>query len=263
MSGGVTDLHSHVIPGVDDGARDLSEARQALATLAAEGVRVVAATPHIDGSLTADPARLARRLAQIDAGWSELRRDGELPLTMVRGAEVKLDIPEVDLSDPRLRLGGGHAVLVEFPYMSTPPRSGPVLAAIRQAGYVPVLAHPERYTGVDEQLAVVRSWLDAGAVLQVNTASILGRYGPAPRALALRLLARGWAACLASDFHSRGHPSIIETRTRLEEWGCGEQARVLLEVNPDRLLRNEPCIPVDPIVPTRNLTRAIRRILPW
>jgi tyrosine-protein phosphatase YwqE len=100
-------------------------------------------------------------------------------------------------------------------------------------------------------------------VLQVNAPALFGRYGPEARDRAHALLAGGWAACLASDFHSRGRPGIIEARALLEVWGFAEQARVLLEVNPRRLLRNEPCTPVDPVVPNGKLKRAIRRFLPW
>lgn len=258
------DLHSHVIPGVDDGARDLDESRTALEALRGEGIVVVVATPHVDGSLTQHPDLLADRLDEIDEGWSELTRGcGDLGVALHRGVELKLDVPEVDLSDPRLRLGGSRAVLVEFPFMTVPPRSAPVLSAIRQGGYVPVLAHPERYVGLDAELSVARSWLDAGAVFQVNLGSLLGRYGPDARRHSLELLAEGWVSCLASDFHSRGAPRIIEARNFLQAWGHGAELAVLLAENPGRLLADEPCLPVEPITVPGRMTRAIRRLFPW
>src|SRR5690606_33528679 len=136
-----------------------------------------------------EPARLARRLDEIDGGRAKLDAcAAETGVAVHGGVELKLDVPEVDLSDPRLRLGGSRAVLVEFPFMSVPPRSAPVLSAIRQGGYVPVLAHPERYVGFDPGLNTARAWLDAGAVLQVNVGSLTGRYGPEARRFAFALL---------------------------------------------------------------------------
>jgi protein-tyrosine phosphatase len=258
------DLHTHVIPGVDDGARDLAESQAALRVLGEQGMGTVVASPHVDGSLTLSAGRLAARLGEIDEAWAELdAAPGDAGLTLRRGVELKLDVPEVDLSDARLRLGGSRAVLVEFPFLTVPPRSAAALSAIRQSGYVPVLAHPERYAGLDGDLRLARSWLEAGAVFQVNAGSLLGRYGADPRRTALALLARGWAACMASDYHSRGAPRILEVRVLLERWGCREQLELLLAENPARLLRDEACRPVDPVVPRGTMKSAIRRFLRW
>jgi protein-tyrosine phosphatase len=258
------DLHSHVIPGVDDGARDLAESQAALRVLAEQGMATVVASPHVDGSLTLSPGRLAARLGEIDAGWAELyAAHGDAALKLRRGVELKLDVPEVDLTDARLRLGGGRAVLVEFPFLTVPPRSAAALSAIRQSGYVPVLAHPERYAGAAGEMRLARSWLEAGAVFQVNAGSLLGRYGADARRTALALLARGWVACMASDYHSRGAPLILEVRALLERWGCRAQLELLLAENPARLLRDEPCRAVDPVVPRGTMKNAIRRMLQW
>jgi protein-tyrosine phosphatase len=264
MSGRGVDLHNHVIPGVDDGARTAGEAASALDALAAAGVGIVVATPHFDGSLTLRAERNAARLEELDAGWSRLETVlGRVALEVKRGAEVKLDVPDVDFSDPRLRLGGGLAALVEFPFLNVPPRSAQVLAAIREAGYVPVLAHPERYGGVDRDLNVVRGWLEAGAVLQVNAGSLVGRFGPEPQERAAALLVRGWVSCLASDYHGRGTPALADARALLDDWRAGEAAALLLEENPARLLRDEPCLSVPPVHPTGALSRLLQRLRPW
>jgi protein-tyrosine phosphatase len=266
-----TDLHNHVIPGVDDGAQTVEESIVAIQALAAEGVRRVVATPHFQGSLTVDHRALAKRLKQLDAGWSRLRQgfdEGAGP-RLARGAEVQLDIPHVDLSDPRIRLAGGEAVLVEFPYFMVPPRSGLVLGSIREAGYIPLLAHPERYQGVEPTLTVVRSWLDAGAFLQINAGSLFGRYGSQARDNARALLERGWAHCLASDFHGRGWPNLWDAhefiRTEAEEGSdeSGDHVRLLLDVNPSRLVEGKLPVPVRPLPPrSTTLQRLVRRFTP-
>ena len=261
------DLHNHVIPGVDDGARDVAGALEAVRALGAEGVRSVVATPHVDGSLTADPRGLAARLDDLDAGWGALteawRGEGDPAIALRRGVELKLDVPEVDLSDPRLRLGGGSAVLVEFPFMSVPPRSEAVLAEVRRQGYVPIVAHPERYGGLDARLETVRAWLDVGAVLQVNAPSLLGRYGSRAAEVARTLLARGWVTLLASDFHARGEAGLREARDLLAGWGGKEQAELMFEGNPSKLVAGEAPVAVQPLQRPPRLRRLMKRLVPW
>src|SRR5687768_15502280 len=96
------DFHNHVIPGVDDGAADLSQALAALEAFAAQGVGTVVATPHVSGASTLDPPVLQRTLARIDRGWEELcaaAAGAAAAVRLERGAEVMLDVPAPDLSD--------------------------------------------------------------------------------------------------------------------------------------------------------------------
>ncbi|HLU25189.1 MAG TPA: CpsB/CapC family capsule biosynthesis tyrosine phosphatase [Longimicrobiales bacterium] len=247
---GLTDLHSHVIPGVDDGAGSVEEACAALGALRAAGVTTVVATPHVQASLTRAPDALEARLAEVETGWRALTEE-VAPwvegLTVLRGAELELDTPDPDFSDPRLRLGGGPAVLVEFPNLAVPPNSQVVLGRIRAGGWTPVLAHPERYAGVGSIVGAVRAWREAGALLQVNAGSLLGRYGAEARRRAWALLEHGLADCIASDYHARGNVRLQELVAHLAEKGAGEQARLLTGINPARILAGEPPIPVGPL----------------
>ena len=251
-----TDLHSHLIPGVDDGARDEEESRAALLALAEDGVRALATTPHLDGSLTTEPEALRRRLDELDEGWARLQTvlDDSVP-RVERGAEIRLDVPEVDVSDPRVRLGGSRTALVEFPFMQIPPRAERVLRQIRGQGYLPLLAHPERYRGTE--IGRVEAWLEAGAFLQLNAPSLEGRYGERARALAWDLLQRGWVHCLSSDYHARGEPRLAQARAALEASG-EEQAKLLFETNPARLLRGQQPLMVEPL-PEASWWTKIRR----
>lgn len=263
------DLHNHVIPGVDDGARNADDGVVGVRALHAQGVDTVVATPHIDGSLTVDAGALERRLTELDGGWDRLtgamdeEQSGGLAIKLKRGAEVKLDVPEVDLSDPRLRLGGGRTVLVEFPFLSVPPRSAEVLAGLHSDGYQPLLAHPERYQGVDAAQDLVWSWLEAGAFLQINAGALLGRYGRAAMDRARRILDRGWGHCVASDFHCRGVPDLAAARTWIEEWYGADDATLLFEINPERLLNGEVPYPVTPQRRKRSPMERLRELLPW
>src|SRR5690606_7367835 len=199
---GITDLHSHLMAGVDDGAADASEARAALAALRAAGAVHVVTTPPVDGSLTRRADALERRLEALDAAWTALAAlaaEHEPGLRLERGAEVMLDVPTPQLDDPRLRIAGGPFVLVEFPHRILPPQSANTLARLAQQGWIPLVAHPERYASLGDDLEPIGAWRRVGAYLQVNGPALLGRFGPRVRANALTLLARGWADCIASD----------------------------------------------------------------
>lgn len=247
---GFADIHNHVIPAVDDGAHDIDESRAALHAMWEVGVRTVVATPHFDASLVRWPDRFAARLAELDRGWHQLTKNGGPPaarLRLERGAEVKLDTPEPDLSDERLRLAGTSFVLVEFPYFAVPPRSEEVVRQIRSQGWNPVIAHPERYRDVGSKLDILGTWRDAGAYLQVNGASLVGRYGPEARSAAFELLSRGWVDYLASDFHSRGRTRIDDYRDAARHLAGAEITELLMRTNPQRLLDNDAPLPVPPV----------------
>lgn len=256
----LTDFHNHLIPGVDDGAQDIAESRAGLQAMFESGVRSLVMTPHLQGSLTRRPEALAERLAELDAGWTRLTDElaGEFPeMRLGRGAEVMLDTPEPDFSDARVRLNGGPFVLVEFPFMTVPPQAERVLSAIRMGGWMPILAHPERYGGLDADVRAPGEWRRFGAYLQVNAGSILGRYGESARRIALTLLERGWVDYIASDYHARGRAHLRACRARLEEMGGAEHAHLLMEVNPARILEGEPPLPVPPLRTKRGLLARI------
>jgi protein-tyrosine phosphatase len=248
------DFHNHVIPGVDDGAADLPQALEALETFRAQEVTTVIATPHVSGTSTLAARTLDDALAPIDRAWDELRAAaaGAFPeLRLERGAEVMLDVPLPDLSDPRLRLAGTKFVLVEFPWMSVPPNAEQALFELKMAGWSPVLAHPERYANAEVALADAARWKRSGATLQVNAGSLLGRYGEQARRIAWGLLESGWADYLCSDFHARGRLATAAAARALAEAGGAAQAHLLTHENPSRLLAGQPPLPVGPLLRRR------------
>src|SRR5687768_9793483 len=119
------DFHNHLMPGVDDGAETEEQASQAIAAFKVDGVSGIVTTPHVDGSLTTPPDRLAVRLAKLDASFEALQTCAEAVggVRVERGAEILVDAPDLDLSDTRLRLAGTKSFLMEFPFGLVPPYS--------------------------------------------------------------------------------------------------------------------------------------------
>jgi protein-tyrosine phosphatase len=249
----LVDIHSHLVPGVDDGARDVEAVLDSVERLTRLSVRRIVTTPHIYGSLTLDSGRLDERLSTVSAAWeraAEAIGEHFPEVEFRRGHEVLLDHPDVDFSDPRIRLAGTSFVLVEWPRLQLPPGTVRVLRRIRERGYRPIVAHPERYVGMAQSIDVIAQWRDAGAYLQVNYGSLVGRYGAGAQALADRILRRGWADYLASDFH--GHPRLkvylSEAAEAIEELGGDEVLTYLSRTNPGRVLSDEEPLTV-PILP--------------
>jgi protein-tyrosine phosphatase len=196
----VIDLHSHILPGLDDGVRSLGEARELARNAAREGVTAIAATPHVrwDYPTTAD---------QMEEGVAALRRDFDeqgIPVDVLPGAEIEAE-RVVGMSHAelvRLSLAGtGRYVLVEFPYRGWPVSLDASVQHVTASGLTPVLGHPERNPEVQDRPARLEELVAAGAVVQVTAGSVLDWFGPAAKRAAERLLALRLAHLLATDAH--------------------------------------------------------------
>jgi protein-tyrosine phosphatase len=258
------DVHNHLVPGVDDGSRSVAETLLAVRRLAEEGIRKIITTPHLNGSLTREPEALGRRLSEVDRAFDEVAeavRERFPEVDFRRGHEVMLDVPDPDLSDARLRMAGTSFVLVEWPRLQVPPGTPLVLERIGNEGHRPIIAHPERYGGMD--LSIAEQWRDVGAYLQVNYGSLVGRYGKQARMIALQLLRLGWVDYLASDFHARPEAKIYKTEAwqRIAAVGGHEALTFLAVVNPARILRDEPPLKAPPLSMEGGFWARVRKAL--
>jgi protein-tyrosine phosphatase len=258
------DFHNHLMPGVDDGAANIDEARTGLEAFRAQRVSDVITTPHLRASMIGRQQEFDQYMDALETAWSSLTllATEEFPeMSVNRGAEVMLDIPRPDFTDPRVRLAGTSFILIEFPFMNVPPHSVPVIRNIVEDGWIPVIAHPERYRNIPGNHDLVTHWREAGARMQVNSGSLVGQYGATPRAIAWELLRRGCVDYLSSDYHSRGKCSIGEALAALEKREAVSQMHALTTGNPERLLRNEMPVAVEPIEGEQ--TSVWKRLLPW
>jgi protein-tyrosine phosphatase len=189
------DLHSHVLPGLDDGAADLDESLSICAAAAADGIEVLAATPHVRHDYPTSPDA-------IDAAFETLK-SASPPVELVRGAELdlaELDRPKEELQ--RYALGGSSYLLVEMPYIGWPLDLADRLFRLRMQGFRAVLAHPERNPDVQDRPELLEPIVAAGTLVQLTAASVDGRLGPRTRACTKTLLDRELAHMIASDAHA-------------------------------------------------------------
>ena len=232
------DMHCHILPEFDDGASGPEEAI-AMAHMAADsGVTAIVATPHFPGkadSLERIPALLDR--------YEWLRRavrSQRLPLKIYPGAEI-LCLPDtLDLAkDHSLpTIGNTVFLLTEFYFDESFSQMSRLLEGLSKEGYIPVVAHPERYHAIQEDPKLLKQWYEKGYVLQLNKGSILGSFGPEPEEAAAAMLEMGLAHLIASDAHSarRRTPHMGALGLWMEENCDPDYARLLLAENAARLL---------------------------
>ena len=244
------DFHSHLMPGVDDGAADLDESRSGLQVMREQGITTIITTPHIRASLTDRASELEHYLGTLDKAFDALATLAatEFPeIRVERGVEMMLDTPSPAMGDPRLHLAGTSFVLMEFPYMTIPPNSAMAVRELRGRGVIPIVAHPERYSNMASSIGLIESWRDAGAYIQVNAGSFVGQYGNTAKRLAWKIVEQGWADYLSSDYHSRGRCSVKACAAAMLERGGAAQLRAMTVTNPQRMLRSEAPLPVEPL----------------
>jgi len=244
------DLHSHLLPGVDDGSRSFETSVRVLEQFASDGVECVVLTPHLNASRIAD----APYEFHLDILHQLRARAPAVPELML-GWEIMLDEPNRDLRAKRLSLGGSRAVLVEFPLSGVPAQGGDELYRIRCSGVVPVLAHPERYWGCT--VNKVAGWRHAGAVIQMDTAGLLGRGRIAK--LSRELLEEGLVDMFSSDNHGDSR-TLATARDWLREVSTPEHAELLTRTNARRLLDGEEMLPVPPLPATTGIFGRFREL---
>ena len=247
------DLHSHVLPGVDDGARSVDQAIGALQTLAEQGVTDLCLTPHLLASRaeTGVPPEHDRAFVELSAVATGAPR-------LYRGAEVMLDRPLADSVGRRrdVTLAGSRFLLVEFSRLVPFETMIRALHQVVEVGLVPVLAHPERYSACSP--AAVRRWREVGARMQIDAGTLATHSSRGDRAR--QLVAEGLADIIAGDNHGDGR-SVLAGVAMLEEHGGEVQAELLGTTNPAAILEDGELQPVPPLPLKRSWLRRLRRLL--
>jgi protein-tyrosine phosphatase len=233
------DLHCHMLPGIDDGAQDLAAALEMARIAVADGITVVACTPHIYPGMyenTADGIRLA-----VEAFRLRLA-EADIPLQLTYGADTHL-APDLIA---RMRAGtvptlhGTRYFLLEPPHHVAPPRLEEYTFSLLAAGYVPIITHPERLSWISTHYEVFRNLAEHGAWMQITSGSLTGRFGEQVQYWAELMLDEGLVHILATDAHGvKGRaPLLDEGRQAAERWVSKEEARCLVLDRPQGILAN-------------------------
>jgi protein-tyrosine phosphatase len=223
---GFVDVHSHVVPSGDDGARSLEAGLGLCLEAARHGTTVLYGTPHVWPSLPLT----AEREAAVRAAHAEMA-----PALAAHGLQLELGwelTPTERLLDEdpvRYRLGTLPAVLMEVPFHGSLALAQRLGEHVAGSGLTPIVAHPERAEHVREELGAVAAFRERGWLMQVNATSLLGAHGLEQEEVAWRLVRGGLADLVASDGHRMSRPPFLDEAHRLVRARLGESADALFD----------------------------------
>jgi protein-tyrosine phosphatase len=212
MSAVAADMHSHLIPGIDDGAKDMEDAIHLIENLVAFGYKHIITTPHIYKELYPNTAAI------IIEGREKVRQELQRRNIQVQfdaAAEYFLDEHFMELLEKKeLLTWGNNHVLYELSFDSEPYYFKTATFQLQLAGYQPVLAHPERYLYWHERFSNYENVVDKDVMLQLNINSLSGQYGPMVKKMSERLIDAGLISFLGTDTHHQGHVNLWNTVKR-------------------------------------------------
>ena len=232
------DCHCHILPGLDDGARNIETAIEMARIAADDGVRVIIATPHLDLDENSIPPDVIReRVVELNEA---LQREG-IELTVLPGAEAKLspDLPGHVEAGRVMTVGDlSRHILLELPFGTYPTFMGELFFQIQLLRITPILAHPERAAITRGYPQIIDGLVDRGALLQINLGSLLGREGRGVQGVARRLIRDDLAYMIGSDAHSpdRRPPGLSAARKALRRLGGDPAFESLTKTNPAKLI---------------------------
>lgn len=227
------DIHSHILPGIDDGAVDAATALDMARAYQDQGVRTVACTPHILPGLYHNSG------PQIRAAVEDLQtriRDAGIDLELTTGADnhVVPDFVALLERGHLLSVGDSRYVLVEPPHHVAPARLDGVFFDIMVAGYTPILTHPERLTWIEQKYDLIKALAARGVWMQLTCGSVRGRFGRRAKYWAERMLDEGLVHLLATDAHD------LQRRPPDLDRGKAAAARRLGDVEAEHLVETRP-----------------------
>lgn len=236
---GMVDFHSHILPGVDDGAQNMEEALTLLQMEYEQGVRIILLTPHFRREYFETPRQ---KIKAIFRTLQENLENSGLDLKLYLGCEFyrRSDMVSLLKEEPAYRIAGGQSVLTEFSPGDTFALIRGCITELLMAGYRPVIAHAERYFALRD-VSNIQYLVDSGAYIQVNAGSVTGEEGFQVRQYCGKLLQKNLIHLIGSDAHDpvRRKPYMGRCAGLLIKKYGVQQAERILCVNPAKLIANE------------------------
>lgn len=203
-----TDVHSHFLFGIDDGAKTIGDSVQMISIMHELGYKKVITTPHIMSDFYRNtPAIILGKLEEVRAA---LKQAG-VPIEVEAAAEYYLDFDfERKLSEEKLLTFGRNYLLFEVSYMNPPDNLDHAIFKMQTSGYKPVLAHPERYNFWHTNFKKYEELKDKGVLLQLNINSLTGYYSPSTKKISEMLIDKGMVDLIGTDCHHMGHLELMK-----------------------------------------------------
>lgn len=245
------DLHAHILPGLDDGARDIEESLEMCRVAARDGIKAIVATPHTGNGAFDNPReKVLNAVAELNARI----REEAIDIEIVPGADVyvheQLDVlineRQVMTVNDNMRY-----VMIEFPKHIIPPNHIEWMFRLTLAGLTPILTHPERNTAIHQRLDIVREWIEKGGLVQLTAMSITGAFGKSVQKCSEELLKNNLVHVIASDAHSAGRrpPVLSRAVDRAASLIGAKQVHKLIDDYPAAIVAGKVFYAPEPVPP--------------
>lgn len=203
-----TDVHAHVLPGVDDGAVDIDTSLRLLREMRGWGIKRVIATPHVGVGFPNSADALDEALSHLRAGMRKM----DIDIEVERSSENRIDEFFISqLQEGRIKPFRGNYLLVENSYLQEPWQLDKFLFELKMKGFIPVMAHPERFPYYHGAMERYDQLHQCGNLFQINVLSLAGAYGKDVKRVAERLIECGYVDFLGTDIHNVRHMEIINS----------------------------------------------------
>jgi tyrosine-protein phosphatase YwqE len=204
-----TDLHSHLIPGIDDGSKSVDDSIEMLNRFSQLGFKKVITTPHVMSDFYKNTPEIILDGLEI---VREAIKENNIPIEIEAAAEYYLDFHLDELTEKKniLTFGDNH-VLFELSFTAEPTRIKETIFNFITEGYKPILAHVERYPFYFNEWKTIEDLVDRGTLLQLNLNSLSGQYGPQVKKMGEQLIDKDMINVVGSDCHHIGHLNLLES----------------------------------------------------
>ena len=232
------DFHNHILPAIDDGAKSIEMSIEMLRSAQKQGIKQVVNTVHFqhpkmeDKNITFDIIKEETEILQ-----KRLNKE-KIDIKLHFGSEVFFLPNLLDIkNNPLATFGNGKYMLIEFSMIDIPDIQREHLYQLKLSGVTPIIAHPERYIPVQNNISMVTDWLEAGCLIQVDAGSILGKLGKKSKDSAEQILKNGWCQIVGSDSHDNKNRNfcLSEAYDLVTNW-VGSDGKVMFNDNPKKII---------------------------
>ncbi len=242
------DLHTHILPGLDDGASSWEDSLEMARMAVEDGIRTMVACPHLFQHRSIDLAAVNHKeaiLEKIREFKQKLEAAG-LDLGILPGCDFPLSFEGLQLLENNQILtinDGKRYLLLEFPDSSLPPATEDICFRLSSKGIIPIITHPERHLIFMERPKKLQRLIDLGCLVQITAASLTGGFGRQVARAAREMLRHGYCHILASDAHNpRSRPPLLSQALEAASSLVGrERALAMVTSTPEKIIKGEPC----------------------
>jgi len=245
----VIDIHSHILPGLDDGAATWDDALKMAQLAVADGIRVMVATPHLFKERVVDPKKINTKNEILNCieEFKERLAAADIALEILPGCDVPLSLEALQLLQDDLLLTINDLkryLLLELPATSIPPATAEICFMMQSKGVTPIISHPERHLIIQEAPEKLKRLIDLGCLGQITAGSLTGKFGRHAARASRQLIKKGYIHVMASDAHdlSGRAPQLSPALDELAKLVGPEQARAMVTGIPEKIIKGAPVL---------------------